>query len=138
MSEQNDDEFLQRVPEHLRFFFVLPPENLEAEELVAEVRHRVAKAREYREELLARGIPVDRFITQMSAKADDLAAQNKDCDEAQDRLLTAQADLADAEYELFKQMKSAVEKMEEEHRFHPQVQEWREQLDEMSSRFPKE
>lgn len=138
MNEQELAEFVARLPAHLRVFFEPPPEDLEPDAYVNALRERLDWVRRHREELLAHGVAADRFLADMAPKVEDLAARNAEVDLAEDRLLNAQADRADAEYSLFLALKQRFKAMEEENPFAPEVEELREQLEELAENFPKE
>lgn len=138
MREKEKAEFLKGVPAHLRFFFELPPKELDAEELTQFLRQRLAQMREHRDELTAHGIPVDQLITDTESDIEALAASNMEVSKAEDTLLNLQADLADTEYDLFKHLQKTLKTLEEENPFHPDVEGLREQVEEMAKHFPKE
>lgn len=138
MNEEELAKFIAGLPEHLRFFFVQPPDGMDDEGIIKFSRERIALTRLYRDELIAHGVTADAFLADMVPKIQDLEKACVAVDKAEDAALTARANLADAEYELFKQTKKWVESMEEEKPFDPAVQEWREQLDELAKNFPKE
>lgn len=138
MNEKELEKFIAGLPEHLRFFFVQPPEGMDAEEFLKFSREQVAMTRLYRDELIAHGVKADDFLANIVPKFQAAEQACLDVDKSENDLLTARANLADAEYNLFKLMKQGVESMEEEKPFDPAVQEWREQLDELAKNFPKE
>jgi hypothetical protein len=138
MNEEELAKFIAKLPEHLRFFFAQPPSGMEDEEFLKFSRERIAMTRLYRDELIAHGVKADAFLADMVPKLQDMEKACLDVEKAEDDLLMKRADLADAEYELFKQTKKWVESMEEEKPFDPAVQEWREQLDELAKNFPKD
>jgi hypothetical protein len=138
MNEEELAKFIAKLPEHLRFFFAQPPSGMEDEEFLKFSRERIAMTRLYRDELIAHGITADAFLADMVPKLQGLEKACLDVDKTEDDLLTKRADLADAEYDLFKQLKQQVESMEEEKPFDPEVQASREQLDELAKNFPKD
>src|SRR5687767_3708141 len=64
MSEKELAEFVAKLPEHLRFFFEVPAEGLEAEEFFKWTRERLDKVRQHREELMAHGIAADSYLAE--------------------------------------------------------------------------
>jgi hypothetical protein len=138
MDEKEFAEFVARLPAHLRFFFdPLPPE-LEDEEVVKFMRERMERVRELRDEFIAHGVAADRFLAESEPKIADLELANQEVDKLEDALLNARADLADAQYNLFRASEQALRVMEEEKPFDPQTQELREEIDEWAKHFPKE
>lgn len=138
MTEKELAEIAACLPEHLRFFFVKPPPGLEPGELLQFMEERETQVRKHREELIARGIDADLFLAQTEPKFRELKTCQAKVEKAEDDLLTAQADSADARYKLFRTCQEALRAAEEEKPFDPQVQEFREQLDKWAKHFPKE
>jgi hypothetical protein len=138
MDEKEFAEFVARLPAHLRFFFDPLPKELEDEEVLQFMRERVARVRELRDEFIAHGVAADRFIAESEPKIAGLELANQEVDRLEDALLNARADLADAQYKLFRASEQALRRMEEEKPFDPQVQELREEIDEWAKHFPKE
>jgi len=60
------------------------------------------------------------------------------CDAAQEKEYQAMADSAESEHKLFKQVDKIVTKAHEARPFDPQVQEWKEFVDEWRKHMPKE
>ena len=80
----------------------------------------------------------DAVLAQLEDSVADLTRRNAEVENATETYLQAEADLGDAEYELFKKWKKAVDELYEEHPFDPEIQRMKEELDEIAKQFPKE
>jgi hypothetical protein len=138
MDDKELTEFVARLPAHLRFFFDPLPEDLEHEEFLEFMRARTTRVREFRDELMAHGVAADRFLADAEPKLADVEKVCAEVDQAEDKLLNARADLADAQYKLFCELKKALAHMEENAPFDPKTEELREELEEWAKIFPKE
>lgn len=138
MDEKELAEFVARLPAHLRFFFDPLPDDLEDEDFMEFMRQRTAQVREFRDELMAHGVAADRFLADAEPKLADLEKVCGEVDQAEDKLLNARADLADAQLNLFRELKKALAEMEEKAPFDPKTEELREELEEWAKIFPKE
>jgi hypothetical protein len=135
----SDPERVAHLPEHLRFFVNLPDLNaLELEEVLPFYREHLRKTRLHREELIAHGLAADVLIAGLEPRLKMMEQKLSALDKADDKLLNLEADVADAKYEHFKLLEKALEEAEEEKPFDPEVQELREQVEEMRKHFPKE
>lgn len=141
-SEENKELMRQlaaRLPEDLRFIADFPDlVELNAEEVEQFSESYLGKLREKRERLLALGLPVDQMIVDTTAKCREFLKATQETEAAEDRLLEATANSADAQYKLFKAMDAAVQTALEINPFDPQAQEMKEQLDEWRKHMPKE
>ena len=138
LNEKELAEFVAKLPEHLRFFFEEPPEGLEDEELIAFMQTRLAKVREHFEELKAHGVAADRFLAEAEPTLEEAVQAVKAVEEHQDKLLHLHADVAEAQAHLVRTLLKAVRNAEEHNPFHPDLPEWREQLEELAKQYPKE
>jgi hypothetical protein len=138
MTEKELAEFVENLPEHLRFFFEKIPPGLDHEEFLAYGEKRLAKVRKHRDELKAHGVNADHFLAEFGKAHGEFAESVAKVEEMETHLLTLRADKADAEFNLFKKMKLLLKQMEEEAPFHPLTEKLREDLAEMAEHFPKE
>jgi len=93
--------------------------------------------RTFSDRLRRHGLDPDRIIIPLEACLNDLARAQKDADNAQDKLLHATADLAEASRQQVDNLEAAVNAAAEERPFDPEVQEWKEQLEELRKQYPK-
>jgi DNA-binding SARP family transcriptional activator len=66
-----------------------------------------------------------------------VAAADKKIEEAQEQFLQAVADGADAEWQAIDALEEAIKWAAEERPFDPQVEEWKEELEELRKQYPK-
>lgn len=138
VNEKELAEFVAQLPKHLRFFFEAFPENLEGDEVLEYSRTRLAKVRQHRDELVAHGIAADRFIADMEPRIAAAEKSQAKVDQLEDKLLHARADLADAEYKMFRETEKLLKHMEEQAPFDPLTEQVREDVEEWRKHFPKD
>jgi hypothetical protein len=93
--------------------------------------------RNFQDLLRKRGLDPERLIASLEPLVSNLAAANKKIEAAQEQLLHATADKADAEWAAVDAMEEAINAAAEERPFDPQVEEWKELLEELREDYPK-
>ena len=126
------------LPPELEFLRQPPPKDLEAEELIAFIKHQHALIRQRAALIRAHGMDPEVLI---GFTAGAVVKAEKSCQEADasdEKMFHAMADRADAEYNLFKAMEAIVEQNCAERPFDNDVQEAKEFVDEWRNRMPKQ
>ena len=93
--------------------------------------------RNFQDLLRKHGLDPQRLIVPLEAMLNNLAAANKKVEAAQEQLLQAAADKADAEWAAVDALEEAIKVAAEERPFDPQVEEWKELLEELREDYPK-
>ena len=123
-------------------FMALPaPEafkELTDEEQLACFRRRVDILRRWPDEFRALDWDYAAMLAQVEDALRELTDSYAHLEKTTEAYLQSTADLADAEFGLFKQWKAIAERLYEEKPFDPEVQRLKEELDELSQQFPKE
>jgi DNA repair ATPase RecN len=96
------------------------------------------KSPEMRARMIADGLDPEAELKEYADSVDALRAAAKDLDETQEQLLHTTANVADAEYELFKNLRQAIQMMREAEIFEPQLEEMEDYLKAWAERLPKE
>jgi ABC-type transporter Mla subunit MlaD len=94
-------------------------------------------ARAFSDRLRQHGLDPDRIIIPLQTCLEDLAKAEKEADKAQDKLLHAAADLADASRQQVDNLEAAINAAAEEKPFDPEIQKWKEQIRELRKQYPK-
>jgi hypothetical protein len=97
----------------------------------------LTNVRDHAELLRKHGYDPERLIVTLEPLLKNAAAAEKRVEEAQEQLLQAVADKADAEWKAVDALEEAIKFAEEERPFDPQVQEWKELLEELREQYPK-
>jgi DNA-binding FrmR family transcriptional regulator len=93
--------------------------------------------RDHRDLLQKHGYDPERLIAGLEPHLKKAVASNKKVAEIQEQLLHATADMADAMREMVDGMEEAIKVAAEERPFDPQVEEWKETLEEFRKEYPK-
>ena len=96
------------------------------------------KSPEVRARMIADGLDPEAELKEYADSVDALRAAAKDLDGTQEQFLHTTANVADAEYELFKHLRQAIQMMRDAEIFEPQLDEMEEQLKAWAERLPKE
>ena len=126
--------------EEAKRIFCTPPqwEDRDDAEIMGEVARRVKVLHDWEHIFTALGMDVPACVAEIETLGKQFATAAARSAQADEELLQAQADVADAERELFKMVDSVVSAAYAERPFDPQVQEWKEQVDEWRQHMPKE
>ena len=93
--------------------------------------------RDFQDRLRKHRLDPERLIAWLEPAVRNLAAANKRIAAAQEQLLHANADKADAEWAAVDALEEAIKFAAEERPFDPQVEEWKEMLEELREDYPK-
>ena len=93
--------------------------------------------RDFQDRLRKHGLDPERLIVPLEAMLNNVAAANKKVEQAQEQFLHAAADKADAERAAVDALEEAIKVAAEERPFDPQVEEWKEMLEELREDYPK-
>jgi len=126
------------LPPELEFLRQPPPPGLEAEELIAHLQNQHARIRQHAALIRGQGMDPDKLIGITAGSLANLIRACQASDAANEKMLGAMADKADAEYKVFKTLAPVVEAAYEIAPFDPEVQELKEFLDEWRKQMPKE
>ena len=99
---------------------------------------RMLREPEVRAQMIAEGLDPDAELKEYADNVEALRAAAKDQDEIQEQLLQTTANVADAEYELFKHLRQAIQMMRDAEIFEPQLDEMEDYLKAWAQRLPKE
>ena len=108
------------------------------DEAIALFRRELRILRRWPEQFRSSGMDYDHRVAEMERALKDLGKADKELDQTTEAYLQSTANLADLEYTAFKEAAPVVEMLYAEFPFDPEVQRLKEQLDELSKRFPKE
>ena len=118
---------------------------MDAEELHEHAKAHLERLRRGRVKLVEQGPAAAHFVTALDRQIRHLDKHVKRTQRllgeraaAQDNLLQATANLADAEYAAFRNKKAIVDKLYELNPLDPEVQRLKEEMDELAKQFPKE
>ena len=126
------------LPPELEFLRQPPPPGLEAEELIDHIQQQHARIRQHAALIREYGMDPDILIGFTAKGLATLIRACQNCDAANEKMLGAMADKADAEYNLFKTLAPIAEQAYEINPFDPEVQELKEFVDEWRQQMPKE
>ena len=93
--------------------------------------------RNFQDLLRKHGYNPERLIVLLEAMLNNVATANKKVEAAQEQFLQAAADKADAERAAVDALEEAIKVAAEERPFDPQVEEWKEMLEELREDYPK-
>lgn len=112
----------------------------ERAEFLKEYEANIAKAMspEGRARLIARGLDPEAEFKRVAALKDAFLAADKDYEQAVDDHLQKTANLADAQYTLFKSLRDLVQELKRTDPLNPQLEELEDFLEAMAERVPKE
>jgi hypothetical protein len=110
---------------------------LEGEEKIALLFTLLDNIRDFSDRLRQAGLDPDRMIETLEGPLNVYVQAEKKVQKEQDRLLHAAADAAEATCELVNSMEEAVNAAAEEKPFDPQVQEWKEEIEEIRKQYPR-
>jgi hypothetical protein len=97
----------------------------------------ITKLTEQQDALTARGVDVPALIAQCRKQYEEYVKSCQEQERAIEDHLHAQANLADAEYQLYLSVKKQVDAISAEQPDHPQLPQWRETLEQWSKNLPK-
>src|SRR5438105_2273596 len=103
------------------------------EALMPKLRSPKVKAR-----MIADGLDPEAQVNKMKAAMDAYLAADQECEEDQEKLLHAGADVADASYEAFKATRKVVQEYEQANPLDPRLEEWEDFLEAWAEQVPKE
>jgi hypothetical protein len=127
------------LPPELAFLTHRPDfSQMEDDDLIAHLHNQHALIRQHADLIRDYGLDPDALIAFTAPALAQAEQAIKDCDAAQEKMLHALADKADAERNLFQVMKQIVEVGHAEHPFDETMQEAKEFVDEWSKQMPKE
>ena len=109
-------------------------------EFLKECEANLAKAMspEGRARLIARGLDPEAEFKRVAALKDAYLAADQDYEKAVDDKLQKAANLADAEYTLFKALRDVVQELKRTDPLNPQLEEWEDFVEAWAERVPKE
>ena len=112
----------------------------ERAEFLKEYEANVAKAMspEGRARLIARGLDPEAEFKRVAALKDAYLAADKDYEKAVDDHLQKVANLADAQYTLFKSLRDVVQELKRTDPLNPQLEELEDFLEALAEQMPKE
>jgi hypothetical protein len=123
----------------LREFSTVPEEGeMDAAEWAAHCRRRAEILRRWPDRFRALGLDPEAEAAEMDKSASKMARLAVEYDTALEGFLQQTADVADAEYSLFKEADALVKKLDENDPSDPGVRQLKEALDEARKNFPKE
>ena len=93
---------------------------------------------EVRARMIADGRDPEEAIKRLTALKDNVLAKGEAADKAEEELLHAHADEADAARELFKTLRQAIRELRRSNPLHPQLEEWEDALEAWAQEMPKE
>jgi hypothetical protein len=93
--------------------------------------------RNFQDLLRRHGLDPERLLVPLEAMLNNLAGANKKIEAAQEQLLHAAADKADAEWAVVDALEDAINAAAEERPFDPQVEEAKELLEELREDYPR-
>jgi hypothetical protein len=93
--------------------------------------------RNHHDLLLRHGLDPERLIAGIEPHLKRVTASDKKVEELQEQLLHAAADVGDAMRQMVDGMEEAIKVAAEERPFDPQVEEWKEVLEELRKQYPK-
>jgi hypothetical protein len=96
----------------------------------------LTNVRDHADLLRKHGYDPERLLSLEPAVRKSVAAEKK-IEEAQEQLLQAVADKADAERQAVDTLEEAIKIAAEDRPFDPQVEEWKEMLEELREQYPK-
>lgn len=138
-DDQTPDPAKRPLPPELAFLRDQPDFTaMEAEELVTYLEAQHARIRQHADLIRAHGLDPDKLIAFTEPAVRDLKKSCETSDAADEKMYTAMADSADAQYKLFKAMAAITEQLHAECPFDPDVQELKEFVDEWRQHMPKE
>jgi hypothetical protein len=127
-----------QFPPGLEFLSALrKAEELEGEARMALLWTFLENVRDFSERLRQHGLDPDKIINGLQPQLEALGKAEKEVEQEQDRLLHATADVAEARRNAVDALEVAVNAAAEERPFDPQVQEWKEILEELRKNCPK-
>ena len=126
------------LPPELEFLRQVPPPGLEPEEMIEHLQNQHARIRQHAALIREYGMDPDKLIGFTAGGLANLIRACQESDADNEKMLSAMADKADAEYHVFKALEPIVEKAHEIAPFDPEVQELKEFLDEWRQHMPKE
>ena len=126
------------LPPELEFLRQPPSADIEAEDLIAFIKHQHALIRQHADLIRAHGMDPEVLIGFTAAAVVKAEKSCQEADAANEKMYHAMADSADAQYDLFKAMEAIVEQNYAERPFDNDVQEAKEFVDEWRKRMPKE
>jgi ABC-type transporter Mla subunit MlaD len=110
---------------------------LEGEEKIALLWTFLQNVRDFSERLRQHGLDPDLIVTNLQPKIERLAKSEREVEESQERLLQTAADVGDSMRNLVDGLEAAINVAAEDNPFHPDVQEWKEDLEELRKQYPK-
>ena len=110
---------------------------METEEKGPWARGLLKKLAENRELMREYGLDADQMIRDMEPLLEVFEKAQREVEEGQEKLLHLAADVGDGMRRLVDAMEAAVQYASEERPFDPQVQEWKEQVEELRKEYPK-
>jgi hypothetical protein len=93
---------------------------------------------EGRARLIARGLDPETELKKITALKDAAVAADEVCEKTDEQMLQAGADVADAQYDLFKALRQALQEHKQANPFDPRLEEWEDILEAMAEQMPKE
>jgi plasmid stabilization system protein ParE len=138
-SDQPENNKAKRpLPQELHFLNELssiPP--MERDEVPVWVRGLLQKIRENAELMRQHDLDPDRFINTLLPHIELLESAQREVDDAEEKVLHAAADEADAARAAVDALEKAIQQAAEEKRFDPRVEKWLEELEEIRKHYPK-
>jgi ABC-type transporter Mla subunit MlaD len=140
-NQSGDENFRppgQQFPPGLEFLSALrKAAELEGEEKIALLWTFLQNVRDFSERLRQHGLDPDLIVTNLQPKIERLAKSEREVEESQERLLQTAADVGDSMRNLVDGLEAAINVAAEDNPFHPDVQEWKEDLEELRKQYPK-
>ena len=136
--EGQPKEIKRSLPPELAFLneFSNPP-SMEPEEKGPWARRMLQKLAENRQLMREHGLDADRVICSLRPLIENLEQSQRAVEESQEQLLHAAADVGDAMRKLVDGMEALVQYASEVRPFDPEVQEWKEVVEELRKEYPK-
>jgi hypothetical protein len=111
---------------------------MDEREYLEQVQTYLKRVFTHRELMQAHGLDPQQFILTLMPLLRQSKREQAALDAAENVWLEKIADAADAQRNLFQTLRPILEKLYSENPFHPQVREWKEQLDQWAKEMPKE
>jgi hypothetical protein len=136
--EKKPKETKRLFPPGLEFLSEIShPPPMEPEEKVPWARALLKKLAENRQLMREHGMDADRMIRELEPLVEGLEKSQREVEESQERLLHTAADLGDSMRKFVDGIEELVQYASDERPFDPEVQEWKEQVEEMRKQYPK-
>ena len=136
--EKKPKRLKRQLPPELEFLHELVSRpDMEPEELGPWARGFLKKLDENRELMRQHGIDADRIINVLQKPIEDIEQAQREADESQEQVLQSAADLGDSMRDFVDKLEALVQYAYEQQPFDPQVQDWKEMVEELRQEYAK-